>query len=195
MVDKLDIFYQSGEVYFPQQRRSLGTQTLVQGVFLDVFGKGVLLTGAPGIGKSDCALQLLTRQHRLIADDAVLFYRDNSSKVKGFCPLWLHNALHVRSLGIIDVKQRFGPLSVQSEKELDLIIELQSQTPIVKVETRLVSKFVLCYPVPSLSLTLTSLQNAAILIETAIQYAFSQPSMTLKRLLDPNALTLEYEKE
>ena len=183
----LDIFYQhSQEPLNGYLQHSLGTQALLHGVFVDIFGKGTMLMGNSGIGKSQCALELLNREHRLIADDVVIFHPIAGVGVMGFCPERLQNLLHIRSLGIIDVMQRFGPCAVISNKRLDLFIELNNNfSEACQLEPKLVNKTILGYNIPFLTLSLALCKNAGILIESAVQCAFSEKSKSIERFLCP----------
>ncbi len=94
------------------------------GVFIEVAGKGVLIQGTPGIGKSEVALELITRGHRLIADDAVDFAHTRPNEVTGSCPGLLQDLLEVRGLGILNIKSLYGDNAIKSKKNLALIIQL-----------------------------------------------------------------------
>ena len=102
----------------------LETQQTCNGVFLEILGSGVLLTGPSGIGKSELALGLIDRGHCLIADDVVVFSRRDDNKVLGICPEVLQDFLEVRGLGVIDVRAIYGDTAIKPSKELSLIIDL-----------------------------------------------------------------------
>ena len=149
----------------------------VHGVLVSVFGKGVLLTGESGIGKSDLALQLLARKHALIADDIVLI-RQGTEGLTGFAPAALKNLLEVRALGIIDVRAVFGMDAVLATQSLDLIIHLQKTASKELLQKRRINfelgaQIILETSLPRLVLELALCQNAAILIETAVRLTFS----------------------
>lgn len=103
----------------------LAERTSVHGVFVDVFGVGVLITGQSGVGKSETALDLIKNGHRLIADDRVDFYQIDELTLMGEAPQILKNLLEVRGIGIIDVMSLFGVGSVVENKRLDVIIRLE----------------------------------------------------------------------
>ena len=107
----------------------LAERETVQGVFVDVFGIGVLLVGESGIGKSECALDLVVRGHRLVADDAVEIRRRSESTLVGTCPELTRHHMEIRGLGLIDVRQLFGVASTRTAKRLELIVQLDSWTP------------------------------------------------------------------
>jgi HPr kinase/phosphorylase len=95
------------------------------GVFMEVLGVGVLLTGGPGAGKSELALELIARGHRLIADDAPEFARVAPDTISGSSPLLLRDFLEVRGLGIIDIRAMFGDSAIKQREYLKLIVHLQ----------------------------------------------------------------------
>ena len=105
------------------QRLSLTPLTL-HGVFMDVLGMGVLIRGDSGIGKSELALELISRGHRLVADDAPEFRRIAPTIIEGTCPLDMTPFLEVRGLGILNVQRLFGDSAVKKNKYLRLIINL-----------------------------------------------------------------------
>jgi len=104
--------------------RSAARRASIHGVFIEVMGVGVLLTGDPGVGKSELALELLTRGHRLIADDAPEFTRVTPETVEGSCPPALRDFMEVRGLGIVNVRALFGDSAVKPRRTLRLVIRL-----------------------------------------------------------------------
>lgn len=96
----------------------------LHGVFLDVLGMGVLITGASAMGKSECGLDLISRGHQLVADDAVLVKRHFPSTLIGTSAEQIRYFLEVRGIGIINVKELFGITAIREKKQLDLVIEL-----------------------------------------------------------------------
>jgi HPr kinase/phosphorylase len=106
-------------------KQAMAESTSLHGVFIEVQGFGVLIKGNAAIGKSELALELITRGHRLIADDIVDFYRISPDRVEGRCPALLQDFLEVRGLGILNIRALFGDNSVKPTKPLDLIIQLE----------------------------------------------------------------------
>ncbi len=96
----------------------------MHGVFMEIVGIGVMLTGMSGIGKSELALDLLSRGHRLIADDAPDFHRSEPDVVVGTCPPLLRDFLEVRGLGVLNIRAMFGESAVKHSERLQLIVEL-----------------------------------------------------------------------
>ncbi len=94
------------------------------GVFMDVLGIGVLLTGNSGIGKSELALGLINRGHRLVADDAVTITKQEDNTLFGTCPELLQDFLEVRGLGVLNIRVMFGDTAIKDRKRLQLIIHI-----------------------------------------------------------------------
>jgi HPr kinase/phosphorylase len=102
----------------------LAPRKTVHGVLLDVHGVGLLLTGPSAVGKSECALFLLERGHRLVADDRVELVRLPTDQVQGSSPELLRNHLELRGIGIVNVRDLFGAAAVRETKTVNLIVEL-----------------------------------------------------------------------
>jgi len=146
----------------------------LHGVFMEVTRLGVLLSGASGVGKSELALELLNRGHRLIADDAPEFRRLASGSVEGGCPELLRDFLEVRGLGVINVRAMFGAAAVAPQAELDLILQLKamSSEQLATVDRLRPSRdtvSVLEKEVPRIVLPVAPGRNLAILAETAVR--------------------------
>ena len=103
----------------------LAPRTTIHGVLLDVYGEGLLIMGESGIGKSEAALELIKRGHRLVADDAVEIKKVSYTTLVGSCPELIRYFIEVRGIGIINVKQMFGVQSVKDTQEIDLIVKLE----------------------------------------------------------------------
>ncbi|GEO78174.1 HPr(Ser) kinase/phosphatase [Companilactobacillus mindensis] len=104
----------------------LAPRESIHGVLVDVYGIGILLTGHSGIGKSETALELVKRGHRLIADDRVDVYQRDEKTIVGEAPKILNHLLEIRGIGIIDVMNLFGAGAVRSNSEIQLIINLEN---------------------------------------------------------------------
>lgn len=109
----------------PYLARLLAESTTVHGVFLDVLGMGVLITGDSGVGKSELALELISRGSGLIADDVVELYRVGPETIEGRCPALLKDFLEVRGLGVLNIRTVFGEAALRPRKNLKLIVHLQ----------------------------------------------------------------------
>ena len=97
----------------------------VHGVLVDIYGEGVLITGESGIGKSEAAIELIKRGHRLVSDDAVLIRKVSEDTLIGSAPEVTKHLIEIRGIGIVDVKQMFGVSSVKDDQQIDLVIKLK----------------------------------------------------------------------
>ncbi len=152
----------------------LSRKQLLHGVFMEVLGLGVLLTGPSGIGKSELALELLTRGHRLIADDAPEFFQATPDTVHGRCPDLLADFIEVRGLGILNVRAMFGDNAILNDKRLSLIIKLENiselnTSPLERLDCTQRHVKVLDMDIPEVVLPLGPGRDLAIVIETAVR--------------------------
>ncbi|MBM3236649.1 HPr(Ser) kinase/phosphatase [Candidatus Poribacteria bacterium] len=102
-----------------------GPYEIIHGNLVEVFGIGVLIMGESGIGKSECALELIKRGHRFVADDAILLKRISGHRIFGMSALMLKHYMEVRGLGIIDVLTLFGVTAIRSRKRVELVVTLE----------------------------------------------------------------------
>ncbi len=107
-------------------RRKLASTISRHGVLVDIYGEGVFICGDSGIGKSETALELVKRGHRLVADDAVHMTKVSDKVLMGTCPELIRHLIELRGIGIIDVKEMFGVESIKKEQPIDLVINLES---------------------------------------------------------------------
>jgi HPr kinase/phosphorylase len=152
--------------------RALAPRFTVHGVYMEVLGMGVLLTGEAGIGKSELALELLSRGHRLIADDAVEFIRVGPDVLVGQCPGELSDYLEVRGLGILDIRLMFGETAVRHRKKLHLIVRLEKldrkrMGKIDRLQAVRRTRALLDVEVPEVVLYVAPGRNLAVLVEAA----------------------------
>jgi HPr kinase/phosphorylase len=103
----------------------LSARGTIHGVLLDILGLGVLVVGESGIGKSECALDLVVRGHRLVADDAVELRCRAQSFVLGSCPELTRHHMEIRGLGMINVQDMFGVASTRTSKRVELVVQLE----------------------------------------------------------------------
>lgn len=103
----------------------LAPTTAVHGVLVDIYGVGVLITGKSGVGKSETALELVKRGHRLVADDCVEIRQEGEDTLVGSAPKLIEHLLEIRGLGIIDIMTLFGASAIRNYKRITLIIELE----------------------------------------------------------------------
>lgn len=142
------------------------------GVFMEIVGIGILITGESGIGKSELALDLLSRGHRLIADDAPEFYRAEPTVVIGSCPPVLRDFLEVRGLGVLNIRAMFGESAVKQTERLQLIVELvkmgdEQLNRTQRLTTARQTREVLGIPIHKVTLPVTPGRHLAVVIECA----------------------------
>jgi HPr kinase/phosphorylase len=154
--------------------RVLAEETTLHGVFLDVLETGVLITGQSTIGKSELALELITRGHGLIADDMVTVARISPDTVEGRCPAMLRDFLEVRGIGILNIRTIFGETAVRPRKVLSLIVHLEHYSEhqfaeLDRLSMTAVYQEVLKVPVRKITLPVAAGRNLAVLVEAAVR--------------------------
>ncbi|MCA1582500.1 MAG: HPr(Ser) kinase/phosphatase [Acidobacteria bacterium] len=148
----------------------LAPSTTVHGVLVDVYGMGVLLLGDSGIGKSECALDLIQRGHRLVADDVVEIRKYPNGSIVGRAAEMIRYHMELRGIGIINIKHLFGVSAVRASKSIELVIELQRWDPAKRYDRLGLDGemyTILDRPRPLLRLPVASGRNIALLIEIA----------------------------
>jgi HPr kinase/phosphorylase len=148
----------------------LSEKTTLHGVFLEVLGMGVLLTGDPAVGKSELALDLITRGNRLVADDAPEFTRIAPDIVSGTCPPLLREFLEVRGLGILNIRAMFGDSSIKRTKYLRLIVHLKRMSSeqissMDRLSGAYANRDVLGVSIPQVTVPVAPGRNLAVLVE------------------------------
>lgn len=153
--------------------RTLAPRVTLHGVFMEIYSIGVLITGDSGAGKSELALELVTRGHRLVADDAPEFTQIAPDVLDGTCPELLQDLLEVRGLGVLNIRQMFGDTAVKRNKYLRLIVHLgvRAQAPVDEM-ARLTGapeqrRRLLDLDVPVVVLPVAAGRNLAVLAEAA----------------------------
>lgn len=152
--------------------QALAPSTLLHGVFLEVSGLGVLITGDPAVGKSELALELISRGHRLVADDAVEVFAISPDTLEGRCPELLQDFMEVRGLGVLNIRRLFGETAVKHKKNLKLIIHLtpvERWQQVDRLDMRAESLHLLGVPVPEVRIPVAVGRNLAVLVEVAVR--------------------------
>ncbi|MDA3919206.1 MAG: HPr(Ser) kinase/phosphatase [Salinisphaera sp.] len=151
---------------------SLARQITLHGVFLEVLSIGLMLVGDPGVGKSELALELINRGHRLVADDAPEFVLLGPDDLNGGCPPLLQDFLEVRGLGILNIRAMFGEAAIKRRKQLGLIIRLvRPESGILDAPDRLTGSRamheILDTDIPQITLPVAVGHNLSVLVEAA----------------------------
>ncbi len=148
-------------------------RTTRHGVFMDILGLGVLITGESGLGKSELGLELISRGHGLVADDAVDLYRVSQTALDGRCPDLLLNLLEVRGIGLLDIKAIFGETAVRRKMRLRLIVHLVRKETMEREFERLpyepLYEDILGIPVRKVVIAVDAGRNLAVLVEAAVR--------------------------
>jgi len=156
----------------------MADRTTRHGVFMDILGLGVLLTGESGLGKSELGLELISRGHGLVADDAVDLYRVSQNTLEGRCPELLMNLLEVRGIGLLDIKAIFGETAVRRKMRLKLIVHLVRQETMEREFERLpyepLYDEILEIPIRKVVIAVDAGRNLAVLVEAAVRNTILQ---------------------
>jgi len=148
----------------------LAERQSVHGVLVDIYGVGVMITGDSGVGKSETALELVKRGHRLIADDRVEVYQQDEQTLVGAAPAILSHLLEIRGIGIIDVMNLFGAGAVRAETDIDLIVHLQAwkdDNHFDRLGNNSESQKFFDVVVPKITIPVRTGRNLAIIVEAA----------------------------
>jgi HPr kinase/phosphorylase len=143
---------------------------LLHGVLLDILGLGVLMVGDSGIGKSECALDLIVRGHRLVADDTVEIRKRSDTILVGSCPELTRQHMEIRGLGVINIQDLFGIAATRASKRLELVVQLERWEPHRDYERLGLTDTtyeILGIPLPLIQMPVAPGRNLAILVEIA----------------------------
>ncbi|MBW7862062.1 MAG: HPr kinase/phosphorylase [Rhodocyclaceae bacterium] len=158
--------------------RQLAEKTSLHGVFMDVLGLGVFITGDSGAGKSELALELISRGHGLVADDIVEFSRIAPAVLEGRCPELLQDFIEVRGLGVLNVRTIFGETACRRKMRLHLLVYLQRRVPGQDDPSRLPmhveTQEILGVSIPRTVLPVAAGRNLAVLLEAAVRSTILQ---------------------
>jgi HPr kinase/phosphorylase len=158
--------------------RHFADRASMHGVLMDILGLGVLITGESGLGKSELGLELISRGHGLVADDAVDLYRVNQTTIEGRCPELLRNLLEVRGIGLLDIKAIFGETAVRRKMRLKLIVHLVRRETLERDYERIpyepLTQDVLGIQVRKVVIQVVAGRNLAVLVEAAVRNTILQ---------------------
>ena len=153
-------------------------RTSMHGVFMDILGLGVMITGESGLGKSELGLELISRGNGLVADDAVDLYRINQATIEGRCPELLQNLLEVRGIGLLDIRAIFGETAVRRKMRLRMIVHLVRKETLERDYERLphepLMQDVLGVQVRKVVIQVVAGRNIAVLVEAAVRNTILQ---------------------
>ena len=157
----------------PYLARALAESTTVHGVLLDVLGMGVLITGDSGVGKSELALELVSRGGGLVADDVVELYRVGPETIEGRCPQLLRDFLEVRGLGVLDIRTIFGEAALRPRKNVKLIVHLERPSsdfvPMERLPLKPGSEQLMGVDIRKVTVPVAAGRNLAVLTEAAVR--------------------------
>ena len=185
----------------------LGARGIVHGVLMDILGLGVLVVGESGIGKSECALDLVVRGHRLVADDAVELRCRAQSFVIGSCPELTRHHMEIRGLGLINVQDLFGVASTRTSKRVELVVQLERWEAGREYDRLGIDDAfyeTLGVRIPMVKMPVASGRNVAILVEVAARnqllrnrghHAARRLVERLNRHLDPAVRPLDQDTD
>ena len=154
--------------------RMLAENTALHGVFLDVLEMGVLITGASAIGKSELALELISRGNGLVADDIVELFRISPDTIEGRCPAILRDFLEVRGIGVLNIRTIFGETAVRPRKLLKLLVHLEDHSheafgDLDRLKVDATYQEVLGVPIRKVTIPVAAGRNLAVLVEAAVR--------------------------
>jgi len=157
--------------------RRLADTLTMHGVFMDVYGMGVLITGDSGVGKSELALELISRGHGLVADDVVELARVAPNTIEGRCPGMLRDFLEVRGLGLLNIRTIFGETASRLKMKLTLIVHLQRpaagmDAPRLPLDAQ--NQEILSVPIRKVVVPVAAGRNLAVLLEAAVRNTILQ---------------------
>lgn len=148
----------------------LAPRITIHGVLCEVYGEGVLITGESGVGKSETAIELVKRGHRLVADDAVEIKRVSEKTLVGSSPETIRHFIELRGIGIIDVRRIFGMGSIKETEKIDMIIKLENWNKEKQYDRLgLVTEYsdLLEVSIPTLTIPVKPGRNLAVVLEVA----------------------------
>jgi HPr kinase/phosphorylase len=158
--------------------RHFADRHTMHGVFMDILGLGVMITGESGLGKSELGLELISRGQGLVADDAVDLFRINQTSIEGRCPELLQNLLELRGIGLLDIRAIFGETAVRRKMRLKLIVHLVRRQTMERDYERIpyepLTQDVLGIPIRKVVIQVEAGRNIAVLVEAAVRNTILQ---------------------
>jgi HPr kinase/phosphorylase len=185
----------------------LAARGIVHGVLMDILGLGLLVVGESGIGKSECALDLVVRGHRLVADDTVELRCRGESYVIGSCPELTRHHMEIRGLGLINIQDLFGVASTRTSKRVELVVQLERWEPGREYDRLGIDDAfyeTLGVRIPMVRMPVAPGRNVAILVEVAARnqllrsrghHAARRLVERLNRQLDPATRGIEADSD
>ena len=154
--------------------KALADSVSMHGVFVDVLGLGVVITGESGVGKSELALELISRGHGLVADDVIEISRIAAKTLEGRCPPMLKDFLEVRGLGVLNIRVIFGETAVRPKMNLKLIVHLEKPgqagaAPAERLPLHELTVDILGLPIREIVIPVAAGRNLAVLVEAAVR--------------------------
>jgi HPr kinase/phosphorylase len=154
--------------------KALAERTERHGVFMDVLGMGVLITGESGVGKSELGLELISRGHGLVADDVVEISRISANTLEGRCPEMLKDFIEVRGLGVLNIRTIFGETAVRRKMRLKLVAHLDKPAPgapdpVARLPLSELSEDILGVTIRKVVIPVVAGRNLAVLLEAAVR--------------------------
>ncbi len=154
--------------------RALSPKSSMHGVLLSVMGHGVLITGESGVGKSELALDLISRGHNLVADDAITIRRTSPEHLEGYCNPKFNCFLEVRGLGILNIREMFGEAAIRRAKRIELIVNLQRMDQqrlgtMDRLHQEQKNQNILGIDIPEVTVPVTPGRSLSVMIEAAVR--------------------------
>ena len=149
---------------------NLAPRVTLHGVLIEIYGEGVLLLGDSGVGKSETAIELVKRGHRLVADDAVEIRRVNNKSLMGTAPELIRHYIELRGIGVVDVRRIFGMIAIKEETEIDMVINLEPWREDAVYDRLGLDELyvdILDVKVPTITVPVKPGRNLAVIIEVA----------------------------
>ncbi len=163
--------------YFEYLSLQLARSQTIHGVLMDIYGEGILITGKSGIGKSECAVELIRRGHKFVADDAVMIKAVNDKELVGMAPKNISNFLELRGIGVINIKTMFGVYKIKKQKKIKMEVRLQGWNEFSNRDRLFVfpeETEIFGIKIPRINIPVNSGRSIPVIIETAVMNAINR---------------------